>query len=358
MKPIYFVSLSLAGLLASCSQKESSSKKHMPTQHPKLAVSQVMQLRPAYNIILPGTLKPYEQVEIYAKMKSFVKKIYVDRGSIVQQGELLAALDAPELNEQYLSNRSDVSKLHADYLFSKQSYRRLKEAAASNGAVSAIELERAKSKMQSDSAAYVAARSTANAAAQVNDYLRISAPFDGVITSRNVSAGALVGEGNATPLFTIAQKSKLRLTVSVPEKYAASVNDHTQITFHVNDYPGRIYTASISRSSRLINEEDHSVTIEFDVDNKDGALNGGEYAQVRLQLQRHDSTLWVPASSIVHAQSGVFVEKPDANNIIRYVPVAEGNTIDSVTEVFGQLRKGDTVLKTGSEEIQDKQRIN
>jgi hypothetical protein len=139
-------------------------------------------------------------------------------------------------------------------------------------------------KYGSDSAAYIAAKAKTRASGQLEKYLRITSPFDGTITDRNVSVGALVGENNQKPLFSIAQQEHLRLTVAIPEKHAHSVNTYTPVTFTVSGRPGKVYNSRLSRNGGLLNQTTRSVMTEFDVENITKSLSGGEYAQVKLKL--------------------------------------------------------------------------
>lgn len=248
--------------------------------------------------------------------------------------------------------QSNERKLYENFLYSRQAYQRLKNAAQNNGAVAEIELDRARAQLRSDSAAYHSAKASTGASAQLKDYLRITAPFSGTIVSRNVSVGALVGENSSVPLFSVAQQERLRLTVSIPEKHAHSVNKNTAASFTVSNRPGKIYKASLSRNSGLLDQQNRSVVVEFDVDNRDRTLAGGEYAQVTLMLKRPDATLWLPASSVVQAQSGVFVLKVE-DGVVSRVPVALGIRKNELQEVFGKLTAADKILKSGSEELED-----
>lgn len=359
IKKGYLVILLIALLGTACSEKKSKEPE-AETTLPKTPVVKIItpiQQQPLYKLNVPGELVPYEQVTLFPKIKGFVKRIFVDRGSVVKKGQLLALLEAPEINERYQSSRSDQQKFYEDYLYSRQSYDRLKRAAEKNGAVAAIEIDKAKSKLRADSAAYAAAKSTTGASAQLSDYLRITAPFDGVIVERNISAGALVGENMTTSLFVVAQNQRLRLTVAIPEKHAASVNQGTVVTFSVSSRPGKIYHSRISRDGKLLQQSTRSVTVEFDVDNKEMSLSGGEYAQVTMMLRRPEPTLWVPATSVIHAQSGIFILAVDSNRIKR-IPVVEGIRRDSLQEVFGQLTTQLKVLKTGTEELAEGTKVS
>lgn len=340
--------------MTACSPNEKVQANQIQASEEPLFLETIKAIsdRPVYSLSLPGELKPYEQVDIFPKAKGFIKKIYVDRGSKVRKGQLLAVLEAPEIRQQYLSAQSDQRKLYEDYQFSRQAFQRLKKASLKNGAVAEIELDRVRAQFRSDSAAYIAAKAKTGASGELAKYLRIIAPFDGTIIDRNVSVGALVGENNQAPLFSIAQQEHLRLTVAIPEKHAHAVRANTPVTFTVSGRPGKVYSSRLSRNSGLLNQTSRSVMTEFDFENSEGSLSGGEYAQVRLKLQRPDSTLWAPVTSLIHTQSGIFILKLN-NGVVQRVPVIEGSRKDSLIEVFGDITTEDQIIKKGSEELED-----
>lgn len=319
-----------------------------PVSYPSTPVQFIS---PEYEISVPAALKPDERVAIYAKTSGFVKTLFVDRGDLVKEGQLLAVLEAPELEQQYLFDKSTEQKMYSDFLVAKQAYERLLEASATSGAVAAIELDRAKGAMESANAAYEAAKAGAAHSSQLQKYLRITAPFDGVITQRNVSVGALTRTSSKQPLFGMAQNKKLRLTLSLPEKHAASVKEGVEASFTVSSQPGKEFNAELSRTSGLLDEKDRSLKLEFDVDNSSGELQGGDYAQVRLKLQRNDSSYWVPSESVLYTQSGTYIMTIKNNEISR-IPIMEGIRKDTLTEVFGDISLEESIILKPSEEIQ------
>ncbi|MBB5646722.1 efflux RND transporter periplasmic adaptor subunit [Pedobacter cryoconitis] len=348
----YILKISILSTLIFAGCSADQVRKKQP-QNQKTGVVQFIHPvsdQPSYALSLPGELKPYEEVIIYPKVKGFVKKIFVDRGSKVKKGQLLAILEAPEISQHYLSARADENKFHEDYLYSLQAYERLMKAATRAGAVAAIELDKARSKFRSDSAAYAAVKATTGASAQLQQYLRIIAPFDGTVIHKNISAGALVGD--QVPLFSIAQTSRLRLTVAIPEKHVQAVGKDTKVSFTVSDHPGQLFFSVLSRKSDLLQQESRAVTAEFDISNTQHVLNGGEYAQVKLTLQRPHATLWVPVSSIVVAQSGIFIVKIVQGKSKR-VSVTAGTRKGELQEIFGPVREDDQILVKGTEELAD-----
>lgn len=343
---------SLVWALSACTQK--AAEKEQPEKDEVKSVSYptapVQFINPEYDISVPAELKPYEQVAVYAKVTGFVKQLYVDRGGKVRKGQLLAVLEAPEMEQQYLSDKSNEQKVHSDYLYAKQAYERLLDASKTTGAVADLELDRAKSTMESAQSAYDASKAGTAHSSQIKQYLRITAPFDGVITQRNVSTGALAGTGGNTPLFMMAQNNKLRLTLSLPEKHASSVYEDMPATFTVSSQPGKIFDAKLSRTSGLLDQQDRSLALEFDVHNPSGELQGGDYAQVSLKLQRKSPTYWVPSKSVLNTQSGAYIMTLNDNEIKR-ISIKEGTRLDTLTEVFGNLSKDDNIILKPSEEI-------
>src|SRR5690606_13592765 len=178
-----------------------------------------------YTLALPGQLHPFEEVKLYPKVSGFIRDLYVDRGSYVKKGQLLARLDAPEITQRYGAAAAKQREVMERLTYSRQSYERLLWASATPGAVAALELEQAKAKVMSDSAAYESLKAEMASASQLASYLEIRAPFQGVITSRTASPGALVG-ANDHPLFTLAQQDRLKLVVAIPEKHARALAEN------------------------------------------------------------------------------------------------------------------------------------
>lgn len=344
----------LISLLAACSQKQQETEQQPKEETTSVSypTAPVQLLNPEYEISLPAELKPKEQVAVYAKVSGFIKQLYVDRGDHVHKGQLLALLEAPEMEQQYLSSKSSEKKMYNDYHYAKQSYERLVDASKTTGAVADIELERAKSIMESAESAHDASKAGTAHSSQLQRYLRITAPFDGVITGRNVSVGALAGAESNIPLFMLAQRKSLRLTLSLPEKHASSVRRDMRATFTVSSQPGKIFEAVLSRTSGLLNQQDRSLTLEFDIENPSNDLQGGDYAQVELKLQRKDPSYWVESKSVISNQSGTYVLTLNQRTV-KQVAVSEGIRLDTLTEVFGNLSPKDNIIRKPSEEISE-----
>lgn len=343
-------SLTFASCTDSEEKQNASINSAMVPAKQEIVTKPISQMHPEYDLAISGELEPAEQVSLYAKVNGFVKKLHVDIGDAVKKGQLLAVLEAPEMNQKLISDRSSEQKLQSDYMYAQQNLERLQEAAKTDGAVAAIELDRAESAMNSAKSAYASSQAQTGHSAQMQKYLHVVAPFNGVITERNISEGALVGPGSGQPIFRVADEQNLKLKIALPEKHAGSVNDAMEVSFTVNSQPGKLFDATLSRSSGLINSQNRALYLEFDVKNSDQNLNGGEYAQVQLTLKRKTATFWVSPENILNTQSGLFVLTQNQDKIQR-IAVKEGVRLDTVTEVFGNLKEGDLIVQRPTEQM-------
>jgi membrane fusion protein (multidrug efflux system) len=306
------------------------------------------------SIQLPGELVAFQQVDLYAKISSFVRKLYVDVGSEVKAGQLLATMEAPELNSQLSGAESRLKSQEALFLSSKATYNRLLETSKTPGTISPNDLDIALAKMKSDEAQLDASRAAYREIGDTRNYLEIRAPFNGVISTRNVSAGAYVGpagKGSDAPIFTLQEFKKLRLVVSVPEAYIPYFNDKTEVKFTVKSIQNDTFTAKVSRASGALDARLRSQRTEMDVENQPRLLPG-MIAEVSLPLAGNAATLLVPSKAVLRSTTGTFVVKVENNKTI-WVPVKTGRSADDRTEIFGNISAADTIVKTVTEEVRN-----
>lgn len=292
------------------------------------------------SVHLEGELAPYEAVELHARASGFVQRVQVDRGSKVKAGELLVVISAPELAAQ----RAEAdAKLQGD----RGTYERLHAASKVPGAVAEQELQVAEATMHADESRVQALRA-------VEQYLAVTAPFDGIITQRNVHPGALVGPQSGVPMLKLEQVAKLRLTVPVPEVFSGEIGEGAAATFSVRAWPGQSFQATVQRISHSIDVRTRSMPVELDVDNHDARLAPGMFADVVWPVQRAAATLFVPPSAIVTTTAKTFVARI-RNGVVDQVVVQRGaSTPDGqLVEVFGDVHEGDVVAKRGTEELRD-----
>ena len=343
-------------LLSSCrSEEKPVQKKPEPEGPPVTEVFAVKKGQLTASLQIPGELIAYQQVDLYAKVNSFVKKLFVDVGSEVKEGELLVTMEAPEMGSQLAGAQSNIKSREAIFLASKANYDRLLETSRTPGTISPNDLEQAAARKNSDEAQLRSAESAYKEISETQNYLQIRAPFSGVITARNVNPGAYVGpsgKGSELPLFNLQEQKKLRLVLSVPESYTEYLKHKNEVRFTVRSLPGRKFTASISRLSGSIDERLRSQRVEMDVPNNDKKLLPGMVAEVNLPLPSGDSTFIAPKSAVVNSTEAVFVIRV-VNNQTERVNVKTGREANGFIEIYGNLHDGDMLLRAGSDEIKN-----
>jgi len=307
---------------------------------------------------LPGQLIPFNEVNLFPKVNGFVKEIYVDRGSIVKKGQLLALLEAPEMESQLQAANGQYLQAKENAAASQEKYERLKEAAKEPGSVSPLDLDDAQSKMKADMAMVQSQKSNVESVKTMLGYLSIYAPFDGMIIDRNVSPGALVAPGKATdqPMLVLQDIHKMRLTVDIPEDYVDKVDLSQPVSFVFNAMPGQQYSAKISRSANALGSMQQEA-IEIDVLNKNGQLKPGMYAEVSIPMLSGAKSLLVPNNAIVRSTENEYVVAV-ADGKASLVNVKEGLAGSDSTEVFGNLKSGDEIVLHANDEIKQGDAIN
>jgi RND family efflux transporter MFP subunit len=360
MKNNLFKILAVAGLIASLTGCQSAAEEHTKNEAPEATAPVMETFAPTKQKLtnkmqIPGEISGFQQVEIYAKVSSYVKSLNVDIGTKVHAGQLLAVLEAPELSSQLSAAKSRLKSQEAVYMATKSTYDRLFETSKVEGTVARLDLEVAEAKKNADFAQYQAAKSAYAEVQNLLNYLEIRAPFDGVIATRNVNQGAYVGpagRGSEMPIMTIQQQRKLRLAVAVPEQYSGFLAENEPLQFTVKSLPGQIFSGKIARKSGALDSRLRSERVEIDIINTDNKLLPGMVAEVELPLTSQDSTFVVPKSAVFTSGEGSFVIAVVDSKTQR-VPVKKGRRIDGQIEIFGDLKKETRLISKADEEILD-----
>lgn len=315
-------------------------------------------------VLLPGDLVAFQNVEIRPKVSGFVEVVTVDRGSIVKKGQLLARMVAPELAAQrreaeakIQSAQSQRIEAEAKLASDEGTYRRLEKASETPGVVAGNDVEVAqkavdagRARVESWKQNEQAARDAARSVRDIEAYLRITAPFDGVVTARNVHPGSLVAPSSPTAMLRIQQVSTLRLVVAVPEDTVAGTQPGQMITFRVPAYPGEAFTGKVARLGRALDVKTRTMPVELDVLNPSGKLSPGMFAEVAWTMRRRQPSLFVPPSAVATTTERTFVVRI-RNGQTEWVDVKRGAAMQQLVEVFGDLHAGDQVAVRGTDEL-------
>ena len=315
---------------------------------------------------LTAQLAPFLQTDIEARAPGYVERVFVDRGSLVHKGQLLVQLSAPEINSQTAASEANLHQAEADAAqaeaqaaAAESTSAKLQEAAKTPGAVAGNELLQAQK--QSDAAqALVESRKAAvrtagdrlRASQAMQSYLRVTAPFDGVITDRFVNPGMLI-DGGHTPMLKLQQVAHLRLIVPVPETYTGSIVKGMSASFHVPARPGKTYTAKVARIPHALDQQSRAMMVELDVYNKDGSLAPGMYPTVDWPVAAGDNLLFVPATSVVTTTERTFVIA-SVNGRAHWIDVRKGPLVGDSVSIRGQITAGQSVVKQASDEIRER----
>ncbi len=373
---------------------------------PAVTVTSVLSQELSRQLRLPGELQPYQDVTLYPKVQGFIEWIGVDRGSVVKTGQLLVRLSAPEIGSQRneaeakvggaqaqkLEAEARVSSVRAQRVeaearlaASTATYNRLKSASATPGVVSGNEVENAQRLVEAEQARVQAYKDNERAAlAQVNalseneaatraavrsaqtaeNYLRIVAPFAGVISERNAHKGSLAGPAGAAaasqPVLRIQQVARLRLIVSVPEAEVAAVRAGTKVSFTVPAFSGETFTGTIARIGNSVDPKTRTMPIELDVNNPSRRLSPGMFPQVIWPASRPRPSLLVSPSAVAVTTERTFVIRV-RDGVAEWVDVKRGVSINQqgadFVEVFGELAPGDQVALRGTDELRNGTRV-
>jgi RND family efflux transporter MFP subunit len=315
---------------------------------------------------IPAEIQPYLVVSLHAKVPGYVERVLVDRGSVVKQGELLVELSAPEmaariaeLESRVQSGESDRVQAEAQLAAAQATYESLKKAAETPGAIAGNELVQAQKQVEAAQAvvrsrrqAVQSAQSAVKAQRDLEQYLKITAPFDGVVTEREVHPGALVGSGADAVLLVVQQISRLRIVVPVPEESVAGTAHGTVVTFRVPAWADRKFSGTVARSAHSLDAKTRTMAVELDARNLDGALSPGMYAQVEWPVRRAKPALYVPRTAVVTTTERTFVIR-NRGGKAEWVDVKKGPADGDLMEVTGALAPGDKVVKRATDELHE-----
>ena len=311
---------------------------------PEVQVAKPIRRDIAATLHLPATVSPYHQTTLYAKVSGYLKSIHVDKGDRVQQGQVLAVIEAPEINQQY-------EQALADYTIKKVTYERLAQVLKEAPDVIA------KQDVDVAEASAKAAQHLLEQRRTWMDYTKVRAPYDGILTARFVDPGALIQAATssatqAVPLFTIMDSSRLRLYVNVPQEDAPFVKKGTPATISLRESGMKALEATVTRSTQTLDPGTRTMLVEIDVPNQGQALAPGMFAEVALAIRQHQNALVIPPGALVSENStkAVFVIE---QNMARKVPVKTGIDDGIWVEVTEGLTGVEDVVVVGKSRLAD-----
>jgi len=313
---------------------------------PAVSVVSPKQAAPSEEIILPGNVQPFITSPIFARTNGYLRKWYVDIGSHVTEGQLLAVIDAPEVDQQLQQALSNLKTARANLALAELTKNRFQGLLGSQ-AVSQQEADNAAGTYNADKATVEANEANVKQLQALQSFERVYAPFDGVVTARNTDIGDLINAGSnggvKTDLFHIAQTRQLRVYVNVPEEYSQGITNGMTADLSLAEFPGRRFQGQLVRTAEAINMTTRTLLIEIDVDNPGSTLLSGSYAEVHLKVPTQASTLLLPVNTLIFRSEGLRVGIVKDGKVVLSA-VSPGHDFGSQVEIVSGLKPDDQVI--------------
>src|SRR5215471_12500639 len=342
------------------SQYQALAKETEALAIPTVSVSHAAPAKGEEDLVLPGTMQAYVESPIYARTSGYVKKWYHDIGTRVAQGDLLADIDTPEVDQQLSQAKADLATAQANANLSRITAARYQELIKTDG-VSKQEVDNAVGDLAAKDATVNSAQANVRRLEELEGFKHVVAPFSGVVTRRQTDIGQLVNAGNggsSQELFSLAQTDPLRVYVNVPEAYAPAIHAGLLAYLELTQYPGRKFEGKVVRTAEAIDLSSRTLLTEVDVPNRAGELLPGGYAQVHLAVQVSGEHVQVPVNALLFRSEGLRAVVVDANHKIRLQPLTIGRDYGNALEVLQGLSASDWIVLNPADSLEEGQQVN
>src|SRR5258705_7186549 len=319
---------------------------------PTVAVVFPREGAPTQELVLPGNTQAFSDAPIYARTSGYLKRWYFDIGAHVQRGQLLAEIETPEVDRQLEQSRADLDTAQANLNIAKITAARWQDL-VSDGSVSQQETDQAVSNLSAVKAAAESSAANVRRLEQLQEFEKIYAPFDGIVTARSTDIGALIDAGASTQpreLFHIAAIQKLRLYVSVPEVYSRAARSGAPATLTLDEFPGQTFHGTLVRNANSIDIASRTLLVEIDVDNPTGQLLPGAYVFVHLKLPDETRSVTIPSNTLIFRKEGLQVGLV-RNGKAELIPVKIGRDYGNSVEIVSGLQTTDAVIVDPSDSL-------
>ncbi|MBV8681461.1 MAG: efflux RND transporter periplasmic adaptor subunit [Caulobacteraceae bacterium] len=333
------------GLLSRVQANQQVATWTQQAMIPDVKVLDLRQTSAEGDLVLPATIQAFYDAPIHARVSGYLKKWYADIGTPVKAGQVLADIDTPDLDQQLAQAKADLATAQANEALSDVTAKRWNSLLTRN-AVSRQEADEKNGDLAGKRSLVTAAQANVARLEALESFKHIVAPFSGVVTTRSTDVGALIVVGGVTdvPLFTVADERQLRIYVHVPQSYTAQIRPGMMASFTVPEHPGEVFHAPLKASSDAVNTQSGTLLLQLQIDNSDGKLKPGDYAQVQFDLPAQAGVIQAPATALTFRNSGmaVAVVGPHDRAIIK--PVQVGRDFGSTVQITSGLSPTDKVI--------------
>ena len=370
------VVLTVTGILPRIHAEKKLAQDTEDMTVPQVNAIRLKEGAPTQEIVLPGNIQAYQDAPIYSRTDGYLKKWYVDIGGRVKQGQLIAEIDSPEVDQQLMQARADLATAQANLQLSRTTSARYSDLLKSD-AVSHQDTDNAISDTQAKQTMVKSAQANVNRLEQLQGFEKITAPFDGVITARNTDTGQLINSGNASTgsntssgnnaagaasvnsreLFHIASINTLRVFINVPQIYSIDAKPSTVATLTLDQFPGRTFLGKIVRNANSIDLATRTLLVEVDVKNNTGELLPGSYTEVHLKLDSSKPTLILPVSALIFRTQGLQVATLGDDDHAHLKTIVLGRDYGTQVEVASGLALDQKVIDSPPDSLVDGEQV-
>jgi RND family efflux transporter MFP subunit len=361
---LVIAAIAVVALLASGIWSRVKTRTALRAETAQVALTAVSVVSPkptasAQEIILPGNVQPFITSPIYSRTNGYLKKWYFDIGAHVKQGQLLAVIDTPEVDQQLEQSLSNLNTAKANLTLAEITKNRYQGLLTKN-AVAQQDVDNAVGTYNANKAMVDANQANVKQLQALQSFEKIYAPFDGVITARNTDIGDLINSGSSgtakTDLFHISQPGKLRVYVNVPEEYSQGIKVGMIADLSLTEFPGRKFQGKLVRTAEAINLTTRTLLIEIEVDNPTGTLLSGSYAEVHLKIPGQASTLLLPVNALLFRSEGLRAGIVEDGKVV-LTAVTPGHDFGNQIEIVSGLKPDDQVIINPPDSIVSGQQV-
>jgi RND family efflux transporter MFP subunit len=346
--------LAVWGILSRLSARNALDREAREAAIPTVITTRPRSGPAADTLVLPGSVQAYYEAPIYARTSGYLKTWYTDIGAAVRKGQLLAEIDAPEVDQQLRQAEADLGTARANYDLARTTNQRWQGLLATESVSQQDADQRA-----GDAAAKAAAQASAAANVarlrELEGFKRVVAPFNGVVTQRNTDVGALINAGQTpgSALFRVADTHRLRIYVQVPQPYAAQISTGMSAALEFTDHPGQHYSATVASTAHALDAVSRTLQVELQIDNSRGELLPGSYVQVTFTMPPSPGTLRVPVNTVIFRGKSPQVATIDDSHHVRLRDITEGRDFGTEIEVLAGIGPSDTLVVNPPDSISD-----
>jgi RND family efflux transporter MFP subunit len=365
---VVVVVIAVFGIVTRKHASAALTKYTEATAAPPVTLEQPVMQQSAREVVLPGNIQAFALAPIYARTTGYVKAWYHDIGTPVRKGELLAVIETPELDQELSSAKADLATAKSNAGLAKVTADRYNDLIGRN-AVSQQDTDNAVQQQEARNTQVASAEANVRRLEELVSFERIVAPFDGVVTARNIDIGQLITTTGSTTtagagtvsgskeVFDISAIRTLRVFINVPQIYSPDAKNGTIAKLTLPQYPGRTFTGKLVRSSSAVDPATRTLLAEVDVDNRSGELLPGSYTEVHLSVSSEALALIVPVSALILDPEGLKVATVDADHHVHIVRVTPGRDYGATVEILAGLKPGQSIVANPPDSLVDGEEV-